>query len=187
MKKLTPWVGGAVVITIIFGALYATTQHIQRSDADYPQVQLAQDAAAALNQGAQKLSVTQGKVEMTSSLGSFVNVYDQEGAVVAGSGLVDGQVPTPPIGMLKASAHKDYNRVTWAPKSGVRIAAVVVASEKYFVLSGRSLRVVEQDEATTLNIVAAGEVASILVIATCYFIVTKKIRTRAAKSEPSDK
>ena len=187
MKKITPGVGVAVVITIIFGAIYGVGQQIQRTDANYPQVQLAQDAATALNTGAQKLSITQGKVEMASSLASFVNVYGKEGAVVAGSGLLDGQVPTPPIGILKAADHVDYHAVTYEPKAGVRIAAVVVASEKYYILSGRSLKYVEQNETTTLNIVAAGEVASLFVLATCYLIAGRTKHVKVAKVESTGK
>ena len=170
MKKHTPWVGGAIVVTLIFCGMYGVVQQMQRNYANFPQLQLAQDAAAALNTGAQKLSVTQGKVEMTTSLASFVNVYNRDGAVVAGSGLVNGEVPIPPVGMLKAADNKDYSAVTYQPKAGVRIASVVVSSEKYYVMSGRSLKFVEQNETNSLNTVAAGEVLSLFVLAICYAI-----------------
>ena len=190
MNKITPWVGVALVITIINGSIYGVSQQQQRSSADFPQVQLAQDAASALNSGVQKLSVTQGKVDMANSLASFVNVYDQDGNVVAGSGLLDGQVPKPPIGVLKAAKGKAYSRVTWEPKTGVRIAAVTSASDKYYVLSGRSMKFAEANVTTTLNISAASEVTSLAVLAVVYFISAKKSSVKdiePTKASPTKK
>ena len=184
MKKITPWVGAAFIIVIIFATFFGAVQQVQRSDADYPQVQLAQDAAAALNQGAQKLAVTAGKIDMGKSLASFVNVYDREGKVVAGSGLLDGEVPQPSIGMLTASDHKDYSRVTWSPKAGVRVSAVTVSSEKYYVVSGRSLKVVEKNSSQTLLIAAAGAGLSLFVLAMTFLLSSAKSSSKkAVKSE----
>jgi membrane protein DedA with SNARE-associated domain len=45
--------------------------------------------------------------------------------------------------------------VTWRPRSGVRIAAVVVAWKGGFVLAGRSLRRVEEQEASAELIAGA--------------------------------
>lgn len=64
------------------------------------------------------------------------------------------------------------NRLTWQPREGVRIAAVIVFYQDGFVLAGRSLREVEIREAqvtqfagltwllalvTTLIVIAFGE------------------------------
>ena len=60
------------------------------------------------------------------------------------SAQLDGQIPELPKGVLDAARANGQNRVTWEPKEGVRIAAVVTRYDGGFVLSGRSLREVEK-------------------------------------------
>jgi len=52
MKRLVPWFGAAVLLVVIFGTVYTVVQQSQRIGANYPQVQLAEDAAASLDKGA---------------------------------------------------------------------------------------------------------------------------------------
>ncbi len=163
--QMMPWVGAAAIITVIFGSMFVVVQQAQRSDADYPQLQLAQDASTSLNKGTKSIALTQNKVEMTKSLAPFINIYDSKGKIEAGSGLLDGVLPEMPVGALKAADNKYFHRFTWQPKPGVRIAAVVVSGENRYILSGRSISMVEQNETTTLYVTAAGEVISLLLLA----------------------
>ena len=99
------------------------------------------------------------KIDVASSLAPFVMVFDDAGNVLASSGLLNGQNPPLPPGVLDFTRSHGEDRVTWTPEAGVRIAAVVVRSEGSkpgFVLAGRSLREAEKRvDQTTLRVTAA--------------------------------
>ncbi len=143
-------------MAVMFSTIYAAVQQSQRSDANFPQIQLAQDTAASLNQGDAPLVLVHGTVDASKSLAPFTIIYDKTGKVVLGSGYLDGKVPQAPLGVLTASNGKDYHAVSWQPRSDVRIATVTVAAKDYYVLSGRSLKEVEKNEAHTTQIVLLG-------------------------------
>ncbi|MDB5133834.1 MAG: hypothetical protein JWP37_437, partial [Mucilaginibacter sp.] len=52
MRRLVHWFGYAVVITLLCGIIYIVAQQNFRQAANDPQVQLAQEAANAINNGA---------------------------------------------------------------------------------------------------------------------------------------
>ena len=178
MKKLIPWLGASLVVMITFGTIYAAVQQSQRRDANYPQIQLAEDTATALDSGARPGKLMAGKVDIGRSLAPFTIIYDKSGKVVAGSGYLGGKIPSIPIGVLTASKDKDYNFVTWQPEDGVRIAAISVDANSYYVLSGRSLKEVEKNENQTLQITLLGAIASLLTLAVSFAAVTKRIYFR---------
>ncbi len=128
---------------------YVTVQQSLRQGANDPQIQMAEDAAAALQRGASANSVMTKAppVEISTSLAPFLIVFDNSGKAVASSGLLDGTMPDYPTGALNASKASGENRVTWQPGPAVRIASVVVPYDKGFVVAGRSLREVEKREA----------------------------------------
>ncbi|HUD11366.1 MAG TPA: hypothetical protein VMS08_03070 [Candidatus Saccharimonadia bacterium] len=165
MKKLIPWAGASLILVIIFGTMYGIVQQSQRRAANDPQIQLAQDAATALNRGASPRQVVNGHVNMQESLAPFVIVYNKSGQVVVGSGYLGGTIPKVPYGVLTAANNKPYWFVTWQPQTNVRIAAVSVTASNYYVLSGRSLTVVEVNEQHTLRIALLGAVAAMVVLA----------------------
>ena len=157
---------GVGILVVIFGVIYATVQQAQRSAANYPQTQIAEDAAAQIDKGHDThVASTLSPVDMQSSLATFTIVYDKKGKVVSGSGYLDKKVPKAPLGILEGAKGKDYNAVTWQPKKGVRIAAVTVAAKKYYVLSGRSLTEVEKNENKTFWLAFAGGIISIIMLA----------------------
>ncbi|MGH7192333.1 MAG: hypothetical protein ACREJM_02225 [Candidatus Saccharimonadales bacterium] len=182
MKKQINLVAIAAVLVIIFGTIYAAVQQGQRRDANYPQIQMAEDTAAQIdaNKDPHAASLL-GPVDMSSSLAPFTIVYDGKGNVVAGSGYLGKKVPKAPLDMLKASKGKTYHAVTWQPQTGVRIATVTVAAEvqgkkttqDYYVMSGRSLTEVEKNENRTLWIAVAGGILSLLVVAAA--VVVKSV------------
>lgn len=165
MKKFLWGITGALLLVVIFGTIYATVQQSQRSEANYPQIQLAEDVADGLDQKYQPELLVYGKVDMAKSLAPFTIVYNKKDSKVsAGSGFLDGKVPQAPKGVLGASKGVPYHDVTWEPKKGVRIAAVVVEAKDYYVLSGRSLREVEKNESRTLQIALIGGLISLLIL-----------------------
>lgn len=157
---------GVGILAVIFGIIYATVQQAQRSAANYPQIQMAQDTASKISKTDDShVASLQPPVDMESSLAPFTIVYDLKGKVVSGSGYLGKKVPKAPLGILKDAKGKDYNAVTWQPRKDVRIAAVTVAAKKYYVLSGRSLTEVEKNENKTFWLAFAGGVISIIILA----------------------
>lgn len=146
----------AIVISGLSGLIYATVQQVLRSDANDPQIQMAEDAAAALGAGEQVQSfVPVQKIDIATSLASFMIVFDASGNPLASSAQLDGQVPTIPSGIFAYVKQNGEDRVTWQPQPGVRIAAVVTrfqGTHPGFVLAGRSLREVEAREDDLLHL-----------------------------------
>jgi hypothetical protein len=169
-RRIAPWIGYVAILVVVFSAIQATIQQSVRNDANSPQIQIAQDMASALDDGKRPDTLVSGKVDMSKSLATFVNIYDVSGNLVIGSGYVGDQIPTAPIGILSSSSGKDYNAATWQPSDGVRVAAVTVAAEKYYVLAGRSLKEVEKNIANAFQISLAAGVISMSVLVLAFLI-----------------
>ncbi len=163
-NKIIPWLTALGILFVIFLTIYGVSQQVQRNDADYPQIQIAEDAAAMLNSGAKPNSIASGAINMNSSLAPFIIVYTKSGQVISGSGYLNNKIPQAPIGILTNSNDKDYYRVTWQPQSNVRIAAVTVSANHYYVLSGRSLKIIEKNENHTFQIAFAGGLLSVAIL-----------------------
>jgi hypothetical protein len=138
------WLAAAVLITLCFGVGYTAIQQALRLGANDPQISMAQDAAAAIRRHDKLSDFLSGRVEMAYSMAPFVIVYDKMGNVVGGNGFLNGEIPVIPIGVLQHTPARGTHAVTWQPASGVRIAAVSARAEQYYVVSGRSLTVVEE-------------------------------------------
>lgn len=147
---LRQWIPLAVAITAMCGLVYLAVQQELRQSANDPQIQIAEDAAAALENGAPVDSILPaGKTAIERSLASFVMVFNDRGEVAGSSATLHGQTPQLPGGILDYVRSHGQDRVTWQPEPGVRIAAVVVrypGAQPGFVLAGRSLREVEVRE-----------------------------------------
>jgi hypothetical protein len=158
----------AAVSTIICLLAFVTVQQSLRTGADDPQIQMAEDAARALERGdAIDKVVPAGKIEIERSLAPFLMVYDADGHPIAGSGALHGQPTAPPAGVFTFVSQHGEERVTWQPEAGVRLASVVLrttARPAAFVLAARSLREVEKREAYTQNVAAGALVATFCVI-----------------------
>jgi hypothetical protein len=157
---LRHWLPLALVIIASGGMVYIEAQQAYRMNANDPQIQMAEDGAAALAQGtAPEVVAPPAKIDVASSLAPFVMVFDDAGRTLASSGLLNGQDPSLPQGVLDYTRAHGEDRVTWTPVAGVRIAAVVVRAEGNkpgFVLAGRSLREAEKRiDQTTLRVAAA--------------------------------
>jgi hypothetical protein len=153
-RALLLFVPLAVVITALSGLAYLIGQQGQRTGANDPQVQIAEDAAARLDAGESAAAVvrTGRPVDVARSLAPFVVVYDTTGTPLATDGELDGSAPVVPTGVLDAARARGVNTVTWQPRAGVRIATVTVPWKGGTVTAGRSLRLVEErvDDLTRL-------------------------------------
>jgi hypothetical protein len=169
-RAIALFLPAAVVLTVSCGLGYAAAQQVLRGGANDPQVQLAEDAAAALTVGAGPGTVVgtgsavageagPGTVDIATSLAPFIVVYDASGTPLASNARLDGDLPTPPAGVLRAAVASGRNTVTWQPRAGVRIATVSVPWSGGTVLAGRSLRVVEEREDHALQIATAAWLA----------------------------
>ena len=145
------WLPLAAVIVALSGLVYLAVQQALRTGANDPQIQMAEDAAAALAQGgAPDALVGKSTIDVASSLAPFMIVYDDAGNALVFSGQLHGQPPALPSGVLEAARANGQDRISWMPEAGVRIAAViepVSGGQGGFVLAGRSLREVEKREA----------------------------------------
>jgi len=146
-ETLFSWLPLAVAIIVVSGLVYIVAQQNYRLSANDPQIQIAQDIAAALTKGeAQSNAIVPSAPasEMAPSLSTFVAIYSATGTPVGSSAALDGQLPTIAENILVATKKTGENRVTWQPKPGIRIAAVITSftspTESGFVLVGRSLK-----------------------------------------------
>jgi hypothetical protein len=141
------WIPVTVAFTVACGLCYLSVQQSYRNGLDDPQLQLATDAAAALDAGAPPASVvTSPVVDAEKSLKPFVSVFARNDSVLVSGGSIAGGPAAPPSGVLEAarSASTRTNRVTWQPAGGVRVATVEAASQNgLVVVAGRNMRAVE--------------------------------------------
>lgn len=142
----------AGIATGVALALYAIPQHVLRSGLNDPQIQLAGDTAARIEQGIAPTDAVPAaqQIDMARSLSPFVIVYDDQGHPIASQGLLNGSVPTPPPGVFDNVRQHGQERFSWQPilgsVRGVRIATVIErvnGPHPGFVLAGRNMREVE--------------------------------------------
>jgi hypothetical protein len=163
------WLPFAVVITAFSLLAYAVVQQVYRQGANDPQIQMAVDAAYALEQDKPIAEVIPDDViDMERSLASFYIVYNLTGQPIAGTGFLNQSLQTLPDGVLEYTSEEGQDRITWQPQPNVRIAAVVVPYKDGYVLAGRNLSEVEDRELQTS--LFAGTTWILALIAT--FIVT---------------
>jgi hypothetical protein len=168
------WLPVAVAITIFCGLVYVTVQQSLRQSANDPQIQMAEDAANALEGGAPADSVLPStRIDVAASLAPFTVVFNDSGNVVASSGLLHGQSLQLPAGVLDNVRQKGQSRLTLQPESAVRIASVIVrfsGAKPGFVLAGRSLRETEVRTTQTRTFVGLAWVAALVVTLVVVFL-----------------
>jgi hypothetical protein len=138
----------AVLATLGCGLTYVEVQQDLRNGANDPQYQMAEDAAAKLNSGSSPTFVVNraAVVDLSKSLATFVIVFDSNHKVLDSNASLDGGIPVPPDGVLDKASSGTPNAVTWQPRDGVRVATVTAAWSGGYVLVGRSLTRVDQQE-----------------------------------------
>jgi sensor histidine kinase regulating citrate/malate metabolism len=170
MKKLSflNYLMVITIITVIFGVTYATVQQSYRTAANDPQIQIARDINASLQQGKTVEGFLADTIDIGQSLSTFVALYDANGKPVRSSGDLDGKMPELPAGVFEFAKSHGEHQVTWQPRSGVRMAMVIVsstASPVGFVAAGRSLQEVEVREHNLIIMIFTGWiVCSVLIL-----------------------
>lgn len=181
METFEKWLPLAIAIVVMAGLVYVAVQQNYRQSANDPQIQIAQDVAAALSAG----QAAPGSVvppnptaEMSPSLSTFVAVFSATGTPIGSSAALDGKLPVLPAGVLDAAKQRGENRFTWQPKTGARFAVDVAyfsGKEDGFVLAGRSLKEVEVRESQlTLMSLIATVLALVLTFGAEYCLAMKK-------------
>ncbi|MBS1531177.1 MAG: hypothetical protein JSU01_12800 [Bacteroidetes bacterium] len=175
------WFGYAALITLVCILVYVTVQQSFRLSANDPQVQMAQDAAIAIDKGMdpKSLPATQTGIEISQGLSPYVMVYDASGNVVAGSAALNGKPLKIPQGVIDFIRKNGRDAASWQPEPGVRQAMVGVSTTKgnYIVVSGRSLGPTEERIERLGEQVAFGWVMSLigmLLIAYLQWLMARK-------------
>lgn len=146
-REITPWIAIALIALGLTFFTYTAVQQDYRMSANDPQVQMAQDAASAWNNGASPSSlVLPKKVDMGSSLAPFTIIVDKNGHVLASDGQLNGMTPLPPLSVFSGVAENGERRFTWQTDGGLRFAAVVEPTPNGAVLTARSLKEAESRE-----------------------------------------
>lgn len=172
------WLPLGFTIICLCGSVYLVGQQSLRLSANDPQIQLSEDLAAKLALGAtpqQFFSAEQ--VDISKSLSPFTLVYDEAGNILFSNASLEGKNPQLPQGVLDSAKQKTQNKVTWEPKTGVRIASVVTyfnGTNKGFVLTGRSLREVENRTDQLLKQVEVAAAVSLLGSLILFFMIRSK-------------
>jgi hypothetical protein len=153
----------AVVLTLLGGAAAITMQQMLRRGANEPQMDMASWYAGEITAGENPGDVIPpGYVDMARSLQPFVIFYDEQGKPGPGTGYLDQAVPRPPSGVFDFVRTHGSENVTWQPRPGVRVASVIQrvnSKTSGFILAGRSLRLVEQQESLLRRMVIGGWIA----------------------------
>jgi hypothetical protein len=175
-KIMNPYINAAkqfislsMVLTLACGICYVAVQQSLRQSANDPQIQMAEDTAAALARGEalEAFGESGKKIDMARSLSPFLIIFDDNGQPVVSTVQLNGQTPAPPAGVLAYAKTHGENRVTWQPRPGVRNATVIIhyAGQKSgFVLAGRSLREVQARISAIGRLIAAGWAASLVAL-----------------------
>jgi len=166
----------AVIGTILTAFTYVAVQQNYRMDANDPQIQLAEDGAAALGRGVMPAQIVgTGHVEATKSLAPFVTVFDADRNAVATNGQFEGLTRVPPAGTFDFAKANGQDRFSWAPQTGAREAAVLAyvgGDHPGYVLAARSLREVETRE-DNLTAMAGAAIGVILVVSVALLLIIK--------------
>jgi hypothetical protein len=175
MKRLMLPAIAAIVLTIVFVCMYAIGQQSIRLGANMPQIQIAEDIAANLDNGQTPVVqlVDHPVIDITKSQAAFVIIYRKDGSIVQSSARLNDKNPELPNGVLK-DTDSSYNALTWQPQNGVRLAAVVVKANNYYVLAGRSLKEPEKLVASIGELTVLGYLGSLVVLGGGFVMLNRR-------------
>lgn len=183
-KAFVLWLPLGLVTLFLCGLVNLAVQQNYRMSANDPQIQAAEDVASAVSQGkATPDELFQGTpTEMASSLASFIITYTATGTPIVSSVVVDGKIPSLPSGIADYFNTHNEDRITWEPKPGLRIAAVITkfsGSQPGFALIGRSLREVEIRE-QNLNYITMFALLGAWILSYLLILILIKLVTKPA-------
>ena len=171
-RSLFPWLTASVLATLFCILVYSAVQQDIRSGANDPQIQMAEDAARDIASGRASSEIIGQylNVDIGKSLAPFISVYDEEMSPSDSSGMLDGTVALPPVGVFEKAKRDGEVRLTWEPQPKLRFATIVVYQPEssdgkpFYVLSGMSLREAEKRESFLAIEVLIAWFASVILI-----------------------
>ncbi len=167
----------AVVLTLLSAAAAISMQQMLRRGADQPQVDMAEWYAGEISAGeAPGNVIPPGYVDLERSLQPFVIFYDDYGRAGTGTGYIDQSLPALPSGVLEFVRSHGSENVTWQPRRGIRIASVikhVTGKGSGFILAGRSLRMVEEQESLLRRMFIGGWTGLMLLLLGGAFLLNR--------------
>jgi hypothetical protein len=174
-RSFAQWMPWAIALTLVFLAIYGVNQQALRQSANDPQIQMAEDTAAAIG-AAEPVSFFNSptKIDISKSLAPYLVIYDANGAIAASTGMLNGAPLMVPKGVLQSALAGGEDRVTWQPQPGVRSAIVVVPIKGIvngFVVAGRSLRETENREDQIGAITFAAWFISLIAMLIIFFLM----------------
>ena len=139
-----------IILTLVGGIASAVFQGMLRGGANQPQLQMSSFYATEITSGVKPdETVPRNYVDLQRSLEPFTIFYNNQGVPIAGNGYLNQTMPTPPRGVFDYLRSHKVDKITWQPQPDVRIASViqhVTGPNPGFILTGRSLRLVEEQE-----------------------------------------
>lgn len=157
----------AVVATIIIALNYVSEQQTLRGLANEPQEYLAGNAMSQVARGLRPQPGFTNPLPIESDNAPYLAFYSASGTPVAGSAILNDAPPQLPIGVFEEAKRTGVNRITWEPMPGVRQAIVVYPTADGYVMSGRSLAYIEEQERalTKRTLIGwAGTMAAIIIV-----------------------
>ncbi|MEP6614975.1 MAG: hypothetical protein ABJA57_00280 [Ginsengibacter sp.] len=171
------------VVTIVILLVYATVQQSYRTNANDPQIQIAEDLGAYLQAGKQLETICHADtIDIGQSLSPVVTFYDGHGNPVKSTGFMDGKMCRLPAGLFDQARREGIHSVTWQPRPGVRMALVLLhvkSSNVEFVAAARSLREVEVREYSLRKMIILAWILCIAFILVLAGIQFSKYTTQA--------
>jgi hypothetical protein len=181
LPSFTTHFAALMIVTVLCGLIYVTVQHLHRSGANDPQLQLALDLKNAIETDQSTVRWTPGdSIEISKSLSVFKTFYNANGEPLLSTGFLDGRPPRIPKGVFDFTARCGEDVLTWQPRVGVRMAMVlesVNSPQIAFVAVGRSLKEIEKRESTLVTMVAVAWLVCIGVIV-LHFLVSHFTRNK---------
>lgn len=157
------WILLVITVSCVLGVVYLVVQQEMRIGANDLQIQIAEDTAKALD-NLKQITFSQESIDISRSLSPFVMTFNTNGVLRSSEGVLDGKSPSVPSGVFIYTKEHGEDRLTWQPKEGVRIAAVVVSYRNGYVLVGRNIREVEKREDMLLQQIIVGWMATVAII-----------------------
>ena len=136
----------AMLCSVLLLGVYVVNQQILRRGADDQPGQIVARLRGELAHGADAATVLSGPKQELSSpewlagTSAFGGVYDADGKVVASDATLWGELPQPPQGIFGIIRDRGWDKVTWQPQRGVRVALTgLPLPGGGYVLAGQSL------------------------------------------------
>ena len=171
----------AVLLSLTMLLMYVAVQQNYRSAANDPQMQLARDIANDIRYTRTYRYYLDSAVDPRQSLGTFMQLYNENGQLLYSGGTVNGKAPRIPKGVLHNAKQCIENAVTWQPTADVRLATVAeytTIPDIAYVVVARSLQEVENCEARLMQMIMLFWVIGICII-TVHWLVQKWINKTA--------